>query len=67
MGKIKRILPSLAVLGPLIAMWWAVVVATRSAIFPTPWQVVTGTWELIQDGTLWEHISASLFRVIPDF
>ena len=32
-------------------------------IFPTPWQVVTGTLELIEDGTLWRHIGASLMRV----
>ena len=25
--------------------------------------VVTGAWELARDGTLWEHIGASLFRV----
>ena len=41
--------------------------ATESAIFPTPWQVVTGTLELAQDGTLWEHIGASLFRVGTGF
>jgi NitT/TauT family transport system permease protein len=47
----------------LIACWWVIVVQTESAIFPTPLQVVTGTMELVADGTLWEHISASLFRV----
>jgi NitT/TauT family transport system permease protein len=44
-------------------VWWAVVIQTESAIFPTPWQVVTGALELVEDGTLWEHIRASLFRV----
>ncbi|RYG09757.1 MAG: ABC transporter permease, partial [Burkholderiales bacterium] len=43
------------------------VVVTESVIFPTPWQVVTGTLELAQDGTLWEHIGASLFRVGAGF
>jgi len=38
-------------------------VKNDSAIFPTPWQVVTGAWELARDGTLWQHIGASLFRV----
>ena len=47
----------------LIAIWWIVVVKNDSAIFPTPWQVVTGAWELARDGTLWQHIGASLFRV----
>jgi NitT/TauT family transport system permease protein len=43
------------------------VVYTESVIFPTPAQVVTGTMELIEDGTLWEHIGASLFRVGAGF
>ncbi len=47
----------------IITVWWAVVVRTESPIFPTPWQVVTGTLELAEDGTLWEHIGSSLFRV----
>jgi ABC-type nitrate/sulfonate/bicarbonate transport system permease component len=51
----------------VIAIWWIVVVQTESAIFPTPWQVVAGAFELAQDGTLWEHIGASLFRVGTGF
>jgi NitT/TauT family transport system permease protein len=61
--RLKRIAPSLLVLVAIIVVWWATVAATESAIFPTPWQVVTGAWELARDGTLWEHIGASLFRV----
>jgi NitT/TauT family transport system permease protein len=67
MGQIKQVLPSLTVMALLITIWWVVVVATGSVIFPTPWQVVTGTMELIQNGTLWEHIGASLFRVGSGF
>ncbi len=63
MEKLKRLSPPLLVLMALIAVWWVVVVQTESVIFPTPLQVVTGTMELIEDGTLWEHIGASLFRV----
>ena len=59
----KRALPPLAVLALIIAVWWIVVVATHSVVFPTPWQVVTGAFELIRDGTLFQHIGASLFRV----
>jgi NitT/TauT family transport system permease protein len=59
----KRVLPALAVIAVLIAVWWAVVALTHSVVFPTPWQVVTGTAELARDGTLFEHIFASLFRV----
>jgi NitT/TauT family transport system permease protein len=63
----KRILPALAVIALLVGVWWIVVVLTGSVVFPTPWQVVTGTLELIRDGTLWQHIGASLFRVATGF
>jgi NitT/TauT family transport system permease protein len=67
MKKLEKILPSLAVIGALLAAWWVIVVKTGSVIFPTPWQVVAGTVELIEDGTLWVHIGASLFRVATGF
>jgi NitT/TauT family transport system permease protein len=61
--RARRIVPPLLVLAVVVAVWWAVVAATGSAIFPTPWQVLAGAWELAQDGSLWEHIGSSLFRV----
>jgi NitT/TauT family transport system permease protein len=63
MSKLKQILPAATVIAILIVIWWLVVVITHSAIFPTPWQVVTGTLELARDGTLWGDIGASLMRV----
>jgi NitT/TauT family transport system permease protein len=63
MERLKALLPSLAIIVLLIGVWWAVLIVTGSLIFPTPWMVVTGTWELIENGTLWQHISASLLRV----
>jgi NitT/TauT family transport system permease protein len=65
--KLRQTLPSIAVLTAIVALWWALVAATGSVVFPTPWQVVTGTVELVRDGTLWEHIGASLFRVGTGF
>jgi NitT/TauT family transport system permease protein len=65
--SLKRIAPSLLVLATVITVWWVVVEATQSPIFPTPWQVITGAYELAQDGSLWEHIGASLFRVGTGF
>jgi NitT/TauT family transport system permease protein len=67
MNRVKQTLPALAVIAVLIAAWWAAVTATNSVIFPTPWEVITGTFELIEDGTLWEHIGASLMRVGAGF
>src|ERR1700686_370434 len=63
MKRIKESLPAIAVIAVLLAAWWLIVVETRSVIFPTPWQVVTGAAELIKDGTLFMHIGASLMRV----
>ncbi|NNG22825.1 ABC transporter permease [Telluria aromaticivorans] len=67
MDRLNRIGPPLLVLAAIVAIWWAVVVQTESVIFPTPLQVVTGTMELVDDGTLWEHIGASLGRVATGF
>jgi NitT/TauT family transport system permease protein len=66
-ARIRQALPALALLASLVALWWALVAATGSVIFPTPWRVVTGTVELVRDGTLWRHIGASLFRVASGF
>jgi len=67
MNSTRNVVPSLLVLAAVVAVWWMTVALTHSVIFPTPWQVVTGTLELARDGTLWEHIGASLFRVGAGF
>jgi NitT/TauT family transport system permease protein len=67
MTRTGQVLPSVAVATLLVATWWTAVAATQSVIFPTLWQVASGTVELIRDGTLWEHIGASLFRVGAGF
>lgn len=58
-----RVLPPLALLTLIVTIWWWAVKHTESLIFPAPWAVVTGTLELVEDGSLWEHIAASLKRV----
>lgn len=67
MSRIRQILPGLALIALLIAAWWFIVATTRSVIFPTPLQVIAGAVELIRDGTLWQHIGASLLRVGSGF
>jgi NitT/TauT family transport system permease protein len=47
----------------LIALWWTAVAASGTIIIPSPWKVVLGIAELAQQGTLLEHVAASLFRV----
>ena len=67
MQRLKESVPALIVLAALVAAWWLAVAATHSVIFPTPWAVLTGTVELLRDGTLWRHIGASLLRVGTGF
>ena len=67
MNRIKSSLPPLAVIVALLCAWWGTIVATQSLIFPTPWGVVTGAFELLVNGTLWRHIGASLLRVGTGF
>ena len=62
-SKLMRFVPPVLVITLLIAVWWLIVARSESPIFPTPWQVVTGAWDLARDGTLGQHIRASLFRV----
>jgi NitT/TauT family transport system permease protein len=67
MGRWKQVFPSLIALALLVAAWWAIVALSQSAIFPTPWQVLTGAGELAANGTLWRHVAASLLRVAAGF
>ena len=67
MTRLRQSLPGIAIILLLLVAWWLAVKATGSVIFPTPWQVATGTAELARDGTLWEHIGASLGRVGAGF
>ena len=62
-SKLAKVVPPVLLIGLLTAIWWIVVARTESAIFPTPAQVATGAWALAKDGTLWQHIEASLLRV----
>jgi NitT/TauT family transport system permease protein len=63
---VKVVPPALVIL-LLLAVWWLVVAGNDSHIFPTPLEVATGAWALVEDGTLWQHIGASLMRVGTGF
>lgn len=67
MEKLKHAVAPTALIAAVLAVWWIVVVQSQSVIFPTPLQVLTGTMELVDDGTLWNHIGNSLFRVGSGF
>ena len=66
-NTLVRVVAPVLVIALLIGVWWLVVVRNQSAIFPTPLQVVTGAWDLAKDGTLFEHVRASLMRVAIGF
>ena len=50
-----------------LAGWHAIVRISGSDIFPTPWEVVLGLKELVQQGLLLKYAVASLFRVTWGF
>ena len=58
-----KILPPVALVSFLIALWWTAVAASGTIIIPSPWKVALGIAELAQQGTLLDHVAASLFRV----
>jgi len=58
-----RVVAPMLVIVALLAVWWVIVARTDSHIFPTPGEVATGAWSLVEDGTLFDHITASLLRV----
>ena len=61
--KSTKILAPFGLVALLVALWWMAVTSSRSLIFPAPGQVVLGIVELMQQGLLLKHVSASLFRV----
>ncbi|RZA36559.1 MAG: ABC transporter permease [Lysobacteraceae bacterium] len=67
MDRLNKVWPPLLVLAAIVAIWWAAIVYSGSLIFPSPQQVASGALELARDGTLWQHIGASLIRVATGF
>lgn len=67
MDRLNRIWPPLLVIAAIVVLWWAVIVYSGSLIFPSPQQVASGVLELAREGTLWQHIIASLVRVATGF
>lgn len=59
--KLPRYVLALGIVLALVALWW--VTALGSQIFPTPLAVLNGIVELVRNGTLLQHVYASLFRV----
>jgi len=66
-SRFESLLLPLLVAVVFVAVWHFAVKFSSSDIFPTPLLVVTGIFELIQNGLLLKYIVASLFRVASGF
>ncbi len=66
-ARLESILLPLAVAMGFITFWHFAVKWTGSDIFPTPRQVLSGTWELARQGVLFKYVVASLFRVASGY
>jgi NitT/TauT family transport system permease protein len=66
-AKLEPILLPLAVALGFVACWHFAVKGSGSDIFPTPWQVLSGIWELARQGVLFKYVVASLFRVASGY
>ncbi|WP_035057538.1 taurine ABC transporter permease TauC [Andreprevotia chitinilytica] len=61
---------SLATLGVLLALWWAITTAglIQPLFLPSPQAVLAKLWltatKGYMDATLWQHLGASLFRIV---
>jgi NitT/TauT family transport system permease protein len=64
---LESVLLPLAVAFGFVAVWHFAVKWTGSDIFPTPRQVLAGTWELARQGVLFKYVVASLFRVATGY
>ena len=65
--RLQAILLPLGVAVLFVAGWHFAVRWTGSDIFPTPGQVLTGTYELLKQGVLLKYVVASLFRVASGY
>lgn len=50
-----------------IVIWHFAVVLSGTTVFPTPFKVLTGTFDLLRRGVLLKYVVASLFRVSAGF
>src|SRR5215216_6139174 len=66
-SRAQSVLLPLAVAVVLVTGWHFAVQWTGSDIFPTPRQVLAGTYELIEKGVLVKYVVASLFRVATGY
>src|SRR6478609_2338551 len=62
-----QVLLPMAVSALFLIVWDGSVRLSGSTIFPKPWEVLCGIWELIEKGLLAKYIVASLFRVTWGF
>jgi len=65
LGKIAWSVSGIAL---FVSLWWAVALVLGNAVLlPSPGAVLTGLVQLVEDGSIWTDIGASLKRVIGGF
>jgi NitT/TauT family transport system permease protein len=62
-GRIRPI----AFIAILLVLWQVAVVRSHTHLLPGPWETLGALTELIRDGLLLKHVTASLFRVTWGF
>lgn len=67
MSKISQFLWPVAVAALVVGAWWFAVEVSETVIFPTPLKVALAALDLVRQGTLWDHVGASLMRVGAGF
>ncbi len=67
MKTFAPVLLPLATLAAVIFVWDRAVVLTGSDLFPRPWEVARGLYEIAAQGLLLKYVVASLFRVSVGF
>lgn len=63
----RRLVPPLAVVGVILALWTVGGRLSSSGLVPLPWEVFLALVELAHKGLLLKYITASLFRVTWGF
>lgn len=67
MSKYKHIILPLLIVTIFVLIWHLSVKTSGSIIFPTPFKVLVGMYELLQKGVLVKYVVASMFRVSSGF
>ena len=61
---VKKIFPVALATIIFWALWAAVSTASKSTLFPNPWQTLQAFWEIVSGTKSWYHIGVTTYRVV---